>query len=912
MYGRYQEKNELDRVLEGARSGKGAALVLWGDPGIGKTALLEYAAEGAADFAVLGCRGSRMETGLAFAALHGLLWPLADRIDMLPPPQAAALHAALGHSGDVRDRFLIGVATLTLLTELATEKPLLITVDDADWLDEPTAECLAFVARRLHGEPVALLLTGHTDPSACGPWEGLRSLAVPPLTDPEAAEYLRSEVPEADEETVRRTVRVASGNPLALRELPTLIPALPAAPAHAPGDRLPVGPRLRRAFGARTARLSPAARTLLLVVAAEDRGDAGLLREAARAVGAGAAAWDEVTRSGLLTVQDNSIRFRAPLIGAVVYEEAGFAERQGAHRALAQALRTNGVEGGLRAWHLAAAADDSDEEVAALLERSARTDRSRGGFASAARALSRAAELSPGPVDAARRLALGARAAWECGRVATAGDLLDQAARLVSESEVAEDSGGLRGIIEFAHGDQERAHRLLLRHTHAVSDRALAVELACLAVRAGWSAGSPERQASALCRVAELTADAGVPEAALLPTLTQWWGGEEVTEPMAAEETITRLGAASWRLMPPAPLAVAWGVERALTEAFRRKAEDLRRTDATSALVLAVPQTVTIDIMGGRWAEATANASETLKLAEEIGAGHAASQCRNSLAWLAALRGDEEQAAALTAQTLELSVPRGVRALSAAAYWHRATAVLFAGRPQDALDDLLRLAEPGHRAAHATFALLAAADTVEAAVRAGRPEAGEPALRTLRAWADRTGAAWAVAAAHQSTALLVADRAEEEFQYALDVPGAADRPFAHARTRLLYGEWLRRARRRTDARVQLAEAADTFRRLGATPLCERALNEQELTGQQIRRDTARDDAALTPQELRVARLAAGGLTNREIAAQLLISPRTVGHHLSHVFPKLGIVARGELARVDFDNGMRLLVQARAG
>ncbi|MCX5205518.1 AAA family ATPase [Streptomyces sp. NBC_00237] len=903
VYGRFEEKSELDRALDGARAGKGAALVLWGDPGIGKTALLEYAAERADGFTVIGCRGSRMESGLAFAALHGLLWPLADRIDALPPPQAAALHAALGHSGDVTDRFLIGVATLTLLTELAAERPLLISVDDADWLDEPTAECLGFVARRLPADPVVLLLTGHTDPAACGPWEGLRPLALPPLTDTEAAEYLRSEVPDADEETVRRTVRVACGNPLALRELPTL--------TAESGERLPVGPRLRRAFGARTARLSPSARTLLLVAAAEDRGDPGLVREAATGLDAGASAWEEVTRSGLLAVQDGRVRFLAPLVGAVVYEEARFPERRSVHRALAQVLRAHGVENGLRAWHLAAAADDCDEEVAALLESSARTDRARGGFASAARALGRAAELSPAPADAARRLALAARAAWECGQLGKAGELLDRAARLVSEPEAAEASGGLRGIIEFAHGDQESAHQLLLRHSLAVSDPAQAVELACLAVRAGWAGGSPERQATALCRVAELTREAGTEgpgaaEAALLPALTQWWGDGRAGERVPAEETVARLGAVSWRLMPPAPLAVAWGVEPVLAEAFRRKAEELRGTDATSALVLAVPQTVMIDIMGGRWTEATADASETLKLAEEIGADHAASQCRNSLAWLAALRGDESETLRLTARTLEQSVPRGVRALSAAAYWHRAKAALFAGRPQDALDRLLPLAEPGHRAAHATFVLLAAADTVEAAVRAGRPEAGEAALRTLRSWADRTGAAWAIAAAHQSTALLAADRAEEEFRAALDVPGASDRPFTHARTRLLYGEWLRRARRRTDARVQLAEAADVFRRLGARPLLERALNEQELTGQQLRRDTVRDEAALTPQELRVARLAAEGLTNREIAAHLLISPRTVGHHLSNVFPKLGIVARGELARVDFDNGMRLI------
>lgn len=897
LYGRDQEQRELDRILEEARGGNGSALVLWGDPGIGKTALLDRATAAAADFTVLGCRGSRMESNLAFAALHGLLWPLADRIGTLPPPQADALRGALGHTQEAADRFLIGVATLTLFTGLAAERPLLITVDDTDRLDEPTAACLAFVARRLHTAPMAMLLTTHTDPTADGPWEGRPALPVTPLCDTEAARLVRAERPSATEETVRRIVVAAGGNPLALRELPAL--------TVDPGGRPPVGPRLRRAFGARTAALSRGARSLLLVAAAEDRGDQRLVRKAAGALGAGTAAWDEALRSGLLTAQGAEIRFRAPLIGAVVYDAAPSTDRQAAHRALAQALHADAADEGLRAWHLAAATDEADEAVAELLERTARHDRTTGGSASAARALLRAAELSPAPVDAARRLALGALAAWECGQVARARDLLDRAERLVPAPLVAADSGGLRGLIEFAHGDQETAHRLLLRDARAVSDRAGAMELACLAVRAGWAAGDPERQATALRRVSELTRGADTPEAAVLSAFTPWWSDEGAVTPFT-EETASPLGAVSWRLMPPAPLAAAWGAERAVSEVLGRKLEAMRRTDATSALVLTVPQTATLDILAGRWSEARANATETLRLAEEIGADHAASQCRNSLAWLAALRGDAQEAAELSALTLRLSVPRRVRALTAAAYWNQGQAALFAGRPDEALELLVRLTETGHEAAHGTFALLAAADTVEAAVRADRPAVGEAAAEALSRWARRTGAAWAVAAAHRSAALLSGDGAREGFERALRVPGAADRPFWHARTRLLYGEWLRRARRRTEARAQLAEAAEAFRRLGAQPLLARALSEQDLTGPQLRPSDASEECGLTPQELRVARLAAEGLTNKEIASRLLISPRTVGHHLSNVFPKLGIVARAELARVDFDNGLRLV------
>ncbi|MFD5484046.1 AAA family ATPase [Streptomyces virginiae] len=897
LYGRDRERQELDRLLEEARRGNGSALVLWGDPGIGKTALLEYAAAQTTGFTVLGCRGSRMESRLAFAALHGLLWPLVDRIGTLPKPQADALRGALGHTQHTTDRFLIGVATLTLLTELAAEEPLLITVDDTDQLDEPTAACLAFVARRLDRSRVAMLLATHTDPAAEGPWEGRRAIGLAPICDADAERLIRAERPTAPEETVRRTVAAACGNPLALRELPAL--------TAGPEERLPVGPRLRRAFGSRTSLLSPGARSLMLVAAAEDRGDQHLVRAAAATLGAGAAAWDEVLRSGLLTLQGATLRFKAPLVGAVVYDAAPFAERQAAHRALAQALERDAVEEGLRAWHLAAATDVADEAVADLLERTARHDAASGGNASAVRALLRASELSPDPVDAARRLSLGALAAWECGQVTRARDLLDQAGRLSPAQKVAEDSGGLSGLIEFAHGDQEDAHRLLLRDATSVSDRTRAMELACLAVRAGWAAGSPARQASALRRLSELTCETDTPEASVLSALAPWWSDAEAVPPFA-EDVTAPLGTVSWRLMPPAPLAAAWGAERAVSDVLGRKLEVMRCTDATNALVLTVPQTATLDIVTGRWSQARANATETLRLAEEIGADHAASQCRNSLGWLAALSGDEEAVTELSAVTLQLSVPRRVRALTAAAYWNQGQAALFAGRAEEALEFLVRLTEPGHDAAHGTFALLAAADTVEAAVRAGRSAVGEAATEALSSWYRRTGVPWAVAAAHRSTALLSGDRAEEWFERALRVPGAADRPFWHSRTRLLYGEWLRRAKRRTEARLHLAEAAETFARLGAQPMLVRARSEMELTGFQPRPVGVAEESVLTPQELRVAKLAAEGLTNKEIACHLLISPRTVGHHLSNVFPKLGVVARSELARVDFDNGLRMI------
>ncbi|MFE9442543.1 response regulator transcription factor [Streptomyces sp. NPDC006602] len=341
----------------------------------------------------------------------------------------------------------------------------------------------------------------------------------------------------------------------------------------------------------------------------------------------------------------------------------------------------------------------------------------------------------------------------------------------------------------------------------------------------------------------------------------------------------------------------------------RAEIDTLRHTDQVTALTQALAQTAALGIAQGSWTSATSNALEGLHVAEGTGDDLLAAQCRASLGWLAAARGEEQTVADFAARTIEVWLPCGMRAFSAGAEWNLGMTALFAGRAEEALDHLVRLTEHGHHTAHPTIAVLAAADTAEAALQTGQRATAEEQARRLRRWAERTGAAWAISATHLVHALLASGAdAEKQFRLALDVPGARSRPFNYARTRLLYGEWLRRAGRRSDARTQLAEAAEIFRRLDAAPLLARTRAEQELTGQHLRRDSpARDTAAiLTPQELRVARLAAQGLTNREIGAQLLISPRTVGHHLANVFPKLGIVSRADLARIDFGDGLHLI------
>ncbi len=894
-------------------------MMLWGEPGIGKTALLEYVAESAAeDFTVLRCRGTRLESELAFAGLHELLWPVTEPIGALPQPQAKALNGALGTSGDRADRFLIGVAVLTLVGELAAKRPVLIIADDAQWLDEPSAQCLAFVARRLRLEPVVMLLASHDDPVE-GPWEKLLAMEVRGLDDINAGLLARSVAPHADEALIRRTVRAAAGNPLALRELPTSVAAGDLSAYPLGGDQISVGPRLRRSFRARIERLSAAARTALLLAAADDRSDRDTVRHAGGVLGLDAAAWDEASHSGLLTDGPGGrIHFRHPLMGAVVYDVAQPEDRQAVHRALASVL--NGEHAGeLRPWHLAAAVQaegGTDEKVARLLEESARSAWARGGCATAARALRRAAALSPATDDAARRLAYAARAAWEAGQVDAARDMLDRAEGMSSEATVAVHSEGLRGLIEFAYGDLAIACRRLIRDMERVADAGQAFTLGGMALRAAWAAGRGELQREALERLERRLPRGDFPNADLLPSLRRWWtqdpdtvAGDRDPAVTAGAEVLGRLGGGSWFLMPPPPVALAWGIESAMAEALRGEIDRLRPTDQVTALTQALAQTAALGLAQGSWASTAVNALEGLQVAGEIGDDHLASQCHNCLGWVAAAQGQQKAVADYAARAFELSVPRNVRLLSAAAQWTLGMSALFAGRADQALDHLVRLTEDGHHAAHPTIAVLAAPDAAEAAIHAGQRAQAEEQARLLHRWADRTDAAWAISASHLVQALLASGAdAEKQFRLALDVPGARSRPFAYARTRLLYGEWLRRARRRTDAHTQLAEAAEIFRRLDAAPLLARTRAEQEMTGQHVRRDPtpARNAASdLTPQESRVARLAAQGLTNREIGSQLLISPRTVGHHLANVFPKLGIASRADLASIDLGDRSHL-------
>ncbi|MFD0735888.1 ATP-binding protein [Planotetraspora mira] len=890
LYGRDRETAELDRLLDATQRGRGDACVLWGDPGIGKTALLRYIEGRAEGLAVLSSRGTRSESAMAFAALHELLWPVLDRVDALPAPQAAALRAALGLGEGRTDGLLLGAATLTLLSELARRRPVLILVDDAQWIDPESASCLAFVARRLRTEPIALVAAHQGDP-ADGRWSGVQGLRVEPLDEAAAREYLRAEHAELTEPAAKAVLRSAHGNPLALHEFSGMTDVDPAE-----GDTLSPGPRLRQAFLATVASLPRAVRTLLLLIAAEDRGDLGTVSTAATALEIGAETWDQAIAGRFLDLSGTRVSLRHPLIRGVIYEAALLPERQAVHRALAASL-TGRDDTDRRAWHLAEATLEPDAEVADLLHHSAQRALARGGCATASRALRRSAELTPDAAQAGGRYAVAARAAWESGEPECARDLLTRARSRAPEAVVATLSRGLRGLLEFVHGEQARAHGLLLADAVIVEDPRLAVQLAGLALRAAWNIDSPEHWARALGVLDGLPATGDEQVDLLVKSVRHWWF-EEASPGGQATSEVTQgndLDLITW-LLPPAPIAVAWGLEEQARVCYQGAADRSKETGMLSARAFLLAQLGTVELVSGQWAEGRLNVSEGLRLGEDMGAESVVAQAMTVVGWLRSTTEGETAAEGLIRDVRRSRSSRSSRALMSSSYWHQGVAALGAGRAEDASDLLDRLITPGGEAAHSTFAVLAAADAVEAAVRAGRPDGASEWVRLIEEWAERSGAAWARGAAFRCRAL-TAGRAEAEALYPLALAGYAEagRPFDHARTELLYGEWLRRARRRAQARGHLRAARETFARLGARDWLARATTELELAGEAgIQAEQASGPAPLTPQETRIARLTAQGLTNREIAASLFISPRTVGHHLSSVFLKLGITSRAEL------------------
>ncbi|WP_327678652.1 helix-turn-helix transcriptional regulator [Kitasatospora sp. NBC_00458] len=917
LYGREREQAAVDALLDGARDGRSGVLVLCGEPGIGKTALLDHAVAAAGDaFRVVRATGVEYEAELPFAGLSLLLAPGLDRIPALPAPQRRSLEAAFGlgeGGGAPADRLLTGLATLGLLAELAAEQPLLCVVDDVQWLDRASLDALLLAARRLQAEGVALLLAlrdagpaggGAAGPAARGgadalPSAGLPVLRLGGLAAPDAERLLDARVgggPAADG-IRRRLLAEAAGNPLALVELPF-------TEAESEAGGLALTSRLQIAFHGQVTGLPPATQTLLLVAAAEENGELDVVLAAATALGVGADALAPAEQAGLVAVgAGRRLAFRHPLLRAAVLQRAPHQQRSAAHRAIGGALE----DGDRRTWHLVLAAAGPDADLADALERAAVRAESRGAHGGAAAAYERAARLTPDRDGATRRLVLAAEAATEEGKLEQAEELADRA-RARTDSVFAHALlDQVRAVAHFWRGDYPAAYRLLLNAAATDIEPSHAARMLLQAFHAAWYAGE-EEVAAVLDRMAALPLAAEEPlaplarhlPAAVLPALGR--PADPVPALRDTVEAARQAGAES-----PGDLVQLCGAALILG----RDAETLSLAaelvaEARAKGVVGVLPTLQFflaeaELFHGRHRDAEVTASEALTLARDTGQHQWSSQLAALLACVAALGGADDRCVELAGAAL-VSGSSAPAAGAPWAQWALGLLDLGRGRASVAADRLHALTTGPYR--HHVGATRAVPDLVEAAVRLGEPErAAEPYERFARwagaAAAGTAGAPWAEALRLRCQALLGPDElAESAYLAALALHEGANRPFEQARTALLYGEWLRRERRRTDARPHLGAALETFERLGAGPWADRARAELTATGGAAPAPVEAAPGvltALTPQELQIARLAARGMTNRDIAAQLFLSPRTVGHHLYKAYPKLGIASRTELA-----------------
>ncbi|TDC13573.1 LuxR family transcriptional regulator [Streptomyces sp. 8K308] len=917
IHGREAERARLAGMLAAAAGGRAQAVVVRGEAGIGKSALLDHvvALHGAGP--LLRTVGTEAERDLPFAALHALLRPVRHRIDALPRPQSAALRTAFGQAAARGgDRFLVGVAVLTLLADLSENGPLLCVVDDAQWLDHASADALLFAVRRLNAEPVTVVFGARAGehPFAAA---GVAELALTGL-DAERSTALLAELRGEIAPAVRdRVVAEAEGNPLALIELSGMLGPeeragrLPALTLYTEATT-PAG-RVETAYRERVAALPDRTRSLLALAAAEGTGALGLILRAAARLGTEAADLEPAEHAGLVRVESAVLTFRHPLVKAAAYRGAPLAVRQAAHRALSDALGGADVEDlddaeDRRAHHLAAAATGVDEALGRVVERAADRALRRGAPAVAAAVFERSAQLSEDRELRARRLAAAAEAAAAAGQLDRAGRLVVRGDRLTARPELAARLAAVAAALEFERGNAAAAGRIAVEaaETMAATTPEQAVALLGAAAEYAWFAGDGEvlARASHLMEIARRHSDVPLGN---VPSVVRGTELLRSGDHAAGLELLRRALAPVGPARPADVLAATHTVFAALrtggdSEALAAADELTRRcraqgrvADLTHALQLRIQARILL----GHLPEAEADAAEGLRIADAIGHSRRARNIEGVLSLAAATRGDAELCEELARSGTEGGLAPG-------ASWGGYALGLLAlglGDHRLAADRLAALwAGP---VGHTVIVRFALPSLVEAAVRLGDPDrAAEPFAR-FEGWAHNSGRPWALAVTERCRALLAGpEDGERHYLAALDQHEHATRPFEHARTLLLYGEWLRRARRRNDAATRLRAAAKVFHRLGATPWFDRAVAELAAIGAKPRDMTAEQAvdelAVLTAQERQVALLAATGASNREIAAQLFLSPRTVGYHLYNAFPKLGITSRAELSRFDRD------------
>jgi DNA-binding CsgD family transcriptional regulator len=898
LRGRRDESAVLDELLEAARHGRSGALVVRGEPGVGKTALLEYAIDAASDLRVVRAVGVESEMELAFAAVHHLCAPMLDRLDRLPGPQRDALATTFGLSaGPVPDRFLVGLAVLGLLSEVAEERPLLCVVDDAQWLDRASAQALAFVARRLLAESVLMVFAAREPGQEL---RGLPELVVEGLPRSDARELLRSVIPGPFDDAVRDQLVVETrGNPLALLELPRgLTPAQVAGGFGMPGS---VSGRIEHSFMRRLAGLPAGTRRLLLLAAADPVGDPALLWRAAGLLGIGRGAGARAQSAGLLEI-GTRVRFWHPLVRSAIYRAASPEDRHAVHGALAEATDPD-LDPDRRAWHRAHATADPEEEVAWELERSADRAQRRGGLAAAAAFLVRAAALTPDQSRRAERELGAAQAMLHAGDFESARRLLAAArARPLDEFGQARVEL-LLGRIAWAvdHGSAAPPRLLSAAKRLEPLDLTLARQTYLEAFTAAITADRLTTGGDAL-EVAKAVRAAPSPPEPLGP-VDQLLDGLAVfvtdgfaparsvlQEPLAAfvADELPRETALRWIVLASHTALLLWD-HTSWQAICARQVDLIRDAGALSVLPYALTARIFAHVFTGEPARATSLVEELDTVAE---ATRSSSPPQGAIA-LAAWEGREAETLRLVKANMPELLQRGEGMGVSMAQW--ALAVLYngLGRYEDAVEaagQALADAQPLGLAGWARIEL------IEAAALSG--DVGL-AADTLEGFSERdSGTDWALGADARSRALLSrGDAAEDAYREAIERLERSGVTALLARTRLVFGEWLQRERRRREAREQLRGALEMLTDMGMEAFAQRAERELLATGEHVRKRVVETQEVLTAQEALIARLARDGLSNPEIGARLFISPRTVEYHLHKVFNKLGITSRNQLDRV---------------
>ncbi len=900
LWGRREQCGVLDRLLADVRAGRSRALVVRGEPGIGKTALLGYAADTAQDFRVAHAGGVESEMELPFAALQQLCGRMLDRLDQLPAPQRDALGVAFGlRAGSVPDRFLVGLAVLGLLSDVAASQPLLCLIDDAQWLDQASAQVLAFVARRLDAESVVMIF-GTRDSGPGNDLAGLPELVLTGLPDADARPLLASVLPGRLDERVRdRIIAESGGNPLALLELPHGVTVAELAGGFGVAGELLAG-RIERSFLRRIAPLPAVTRRLLLLAAAEPVGDPALLRRAAGNLGISADAAAPAEADGLLTVAAR-VTFRHPLVRSAVYHAAPAADRRRAHRAIAEATDP-GTDPDRRAWHRAQAAAEPDEDVAAELERSAGRAQARGGLAAAAAFLERSAALTPDPGRRAQRSLAAAQAKFQAGAFDAALGLLATAEAGPLHQLQRAGADLLRGQIAFASRRGSDAPPLLLKAAQSLEllDVRLARETYLEALFAALFAGRlalgggarevaeaaravpppppPARAADLLLDGLALVITEGYPAGA--PMLKQ-----AVSAFCSAD--VSRDEGLRWLWQAWHAAGLLWDYA-GCDVLSARQVTLAREAGALMTLPFAAITRAGVHLWAGEFTVAASLVAEVESVTEATGSSIAP----YAAVAFAAFSGREADAAELIQAARKDAERRGEGQGLTLVHW--ATAVLCngLGRYEEALAAAQQASEDSPADLFGTWAV---AELIEAAARSGAPERAAGALRRLSAAARASGSDWALGLEARSRALVSeGETAEALYREAIDRLGRTRVRMELGRAYLVYGEWLRRAHRRIDAREQLRTAHQMFAAMGAGAFAERAARELGATGERVRKRTTGTPAQLTAREAQIARLASDGLSNPEIAAQLFMSPRTVEYHLRKVFTKLAISSRNQL------------------